>query len=239
MQYDISSLDCDRMAIHPQNPQLVNYMDSKLPVAGRVSSTNWKKGFTKAMVYRYVLLMYDKDSPIQEMHSLDWYGKKFESVAYAGFELKKSRDGHYRFNDAVLEMVLGKNDDVTDIIISFLGFQNNHKWNHLVYLHESLMHYVKDALSGKEQESRDRKEVRLVYDEIEKVSQDMGHVYEETEDFVDRFYYQIEASRLSIKPEDYARALADGVDLRGDNPYGVGYVVDKISFVGDELPDDA
>jgi len=201
-----------------------------------VSDKNWVKGFAKATVYRYILLMYDRNSPIQEMHSLDWYGKKFEAVAYAGFEFKKSKDGYFRFDQRVLDMVIGKNEEINDMVISFLGFQNNHKWNHIVYLQESLMHYVKDALSGQKTDKKDRQEVRNVYDEIERISTDLGRVYEETEEFVNRFYYQIEQSRLSIKPEDYA-GVFDESDLRADSPYGVGYMVDKIKFVGDEVPD--
>jgi hypothetical protein len=236
MQYDVKALDCDKMRIHPNSPQLVKFMEENIPKLGSVDY-EWKKGFTKAMVYRYIILQYDPNSPIQSMHSLDWYSKKFESAAYAGFELKKSRDGHTRFEDRVLDMVIGKDEKIADMVIFVLAWMNNTRWNHLVYLQESLMQYTHDVLSGVKQDSKERKEVRLIYDEIKKVSNEVGHVFEETEEFVSRFYYQIEQSRLALRPEDYAKGLANGDDLRADSPYGVGYVVDKIKFVGDHVPE--
>lgn len=238
MNYNINQLDCDRMAIHPGHPTVVKYFEKKIPLIKKIDSSLWVKGFPKREACRYILLMYDKNSPIQEMTSLDWFGKKFEACAYAGYELQKSKDGGYRFDEKVFDMVIGKIEEIADLIIAFLGFQNNHKWTRSVYLHETLMLYTKSAIMGKKQDASDRKEARLVYEEIEKVSRDMGHVYEDTQEFASRFYYQIEQSRLAIKPEDYARLLNAGDTLRGDNPYGVDYMVDKISFVGDHLPED-
>lgn len=236
MQYDVKALDCDKMRIHPLSPKLVKFMEENIPKLDSVEY-EWKKGFTKAMVYRYIILQYDPNSPIHTMHSLDWYSKKFESAAYSGFELKKGRDGHPRFDQKVLDMVIGKDEKIADMVIFVLAWMNNTRWNHLVYLQESLMQYTHDVLSGVKQDSKERKEVRLIYDEIKKVSNEVGHVFEETEEFVSRFYYQIEQSRLALKAEDYAKALSGGDDLRADNPYGVNYEVDKIKFVGDHVPE--
>jgi hypothetical protein len=236
-QYDLKELDCDGMVIHPNSPKIVTYLESKIPLLKKFPAEYDKKGFKKSMVYRYVLLMYDPKSPIQEMMSLDWWAKKFESIAYAGFELKNGRDGHPRFDEQVLEMALGKIQEINDIVILFIAWINNYRWNHRVFLHESILQYTKGALAGDKESVKGISEVRALRSEINVLDKEMIRANEETEEFVSRFYYHIEQSRLAIRPEDYAKRLADGDDLSSDSPYGINYRVNKITFAGDKIPD--
>lgn len=239
---DIKELDCDKMFIHPNSPQLVNFVENKIPQIKTISDKIYTKRFTKSMVYRYVLLMYDPNSPIQEMHSLDWFEKKYEACAYAGFELNKKRDGYLYFDKKVEQMVMGENDDINDIIIFFLAWSNNSKWDYLVFLRESMLGFTRDAIGKKNRDAKTSKEYRQLYDDYKNTANELAHAYEEREEFVSRFYYQIEQSRLAIRPEDYAEALSGDKDpsevLRADSPYGVNYIADKIRFVGESVPED-
>lgn len=236
MQKDIKELDCSKMVINPANPQMVKWFESNVPMPNSVHIEEFK-GFTKAMVYKYVLLMYDPNSHIQQMHSLDWWNKKNEAANYAGFQLHKGKDGYYRFHEKVDEFIFGKNDSVNDVIIHFLAWMNNYEWMHMVYLRESHMQYVKGGLNGNNIDVKSTKEARQIWSEINDVANKMANINDETQEFRSRFYYQIEQSRLAIRPEDYARALSEGADLRSDSPYGVNYVVDKPKFLGDHVPD--
>lgn len=237
MEYDLKNLDCDKMFVHPLSPHLVPKLEKEIPQLANIQY-NWiPKKFTKASVLRYVILLYDPNSPIQSFHSLDWFARKFEAVAYAGFDYTKSRDGHNRFDPIVLDMVLGKIKEVNDMIIFYLGWASNQKWRHLVYLQESLMAYTRVSLQGDTDSIKYMKEVRLVREEIDKTSNEIAHTFEETEEFVNRFYYQIEKSRLALRAEDYAMAIANGADFRADNPYSVSYQVEPLKFVGDKIPD--
>ena len=239
--HDIKELDCDRMLIHPNHSQLIKFIEGKIPRLKTLDSKHWDKGFTKSMIYRYVLLMYDPKSPIQEMHSLDWFGKKFEAVVYSGFQMTKGHDGYLRFDKKVFEMVLGQNDVIVDIIVNFISWVNNPKWNHRVYLEESVFQYTRGALAGDKEfaGAKATKEVREIRKEIASLDNEMARLNDETDEFTARFYYQIEQARLSIRPEDYAKRLSDGDTLAGDSPYPVGYVVDRIKFEGDSLPNEA
>lgn len=237
MEYDLKNLDCDKMFVHPLSPHLVPKLEKEIPQLAKINYDWQPKKFTKAMVMRYIILQYDPMSPIQSFHSMDWFSKKFESCAYSGFEMSRSRDGHMRFDQIVLDMVLGKIKEVNDMIIFYLGWASNQKWRHLVYLQESLMAYTRVSLQGDTDSIKYMKEVRLVREEIDKTSNEIAHTFEETEEFVNRFYYQIEKSRLAIRPEDYSIAIKNGNDFRGDSPYGVGYSVEPLKFVGDTVPD--
>ena len=186
------------------------------------------------MFYRYILLVYDQESDIQKMHSLDLFEKKYEACAYAGFKLSKSKDGYYRFDERVNNMVLGKEDCLVDAISAFLAYQNRPKWNYLIFLTESMLSFTRDAIGRKNRDAKTSKEYRALYDDYHKLSSEVGRVFDETKDFVRRFYYNIEKDRSSVRPEDYAERLEGGDDLRSDNPYGVNYVVDSIKFLGDD-----
>lgn len=235
-KHDIKDLDCEGMLIHPNNPHLAKFMESKIVQLKHMKHEYVTSGFTKVMVYRYVLLMYDPKSPVRNMMALDWFEQKYEACAYSGFELTKGRDGYFRFSDKVVDMILGKIDEVNDIIIAFLGWLHNSQWDYMVFLKESMLEFTRDALGNKTTAYKSATDYKKLYDDFRKLSMEHSKEEHDTKEFVDRFYYQIEQSRLAISPEDYAKALNGGADLRGDNPYGVNYVVGKIKFVGDHIP---
>jgi hypothetical protein len=219
---------------------LIKFIEGKIPRLKTLDSKHWDKGFTKSMIYRYVLLMYDPKSPIQEMHSLDWFGKKFEAVAYSGFKMTKGHDGYLRFDKKVFEMVMGQNDVIVDIIVNFISWVNNPKWNHRVYLEESVFQYTRGALAGDKEfaGAKATKEVREIRKEIASLDNEMARLNDETDEFKERFYYQIEQARNAIRPEDYAVAIAEGEKFQADSPYGINYAPSPIKFIGDELPKD-
>ena len=55
------------MLINPNSPKLTNFIDKEIPSISKIEIDNQPKVFTRSMVYRYILLMYDKDSPINKM----------------------------------------------------------------------------------------------------------------------------------------------------------------------------
>jgi hypothetical protein len=238
MEWDIKQLDVSKMIISPNHPQLVNFIEKEIPLMKSIKVKYTPKNFTKMMLYKYILLMYDPSSPIQSMHSLDFYEKKYYACAYAGYPLKKGKDGHKRFDSRVDEMVLGENEEITDAVINFIGYINSPQWNYLVFLHESMLAFTRDAMGKKNRDSKTSKEFRALYDAFYEISNQIGHVYEETKEFSRRFYRQIEISRSSVKPEDYAKALSDNDELRGDSPYPIDYVPNKLTFIGELPPDE-
>ena len=133
-KWDVKNLDTTKMLISPNDPRLVKYMESNIPSIKSIKIKYKDKVFTRSMVYRYIILQYDPNSEIQSLQQLEWFAKKYQSVGYAGFKLKKGNDGHMRFDKEVDEMIMGKNDAINDIIIEFLAWSNNTQWQYLVFL---------------------------------------------------------------------------------------------------------
>ena len=233
MNWNIRDLDCSKMLIDPMNPRLVSFLEKNIPSFKKADIEYQDKVFTKSMIYRYILLVYDPESEIQKMQALDFFGKKYEAVGYSGFKLGKGNDGHMRFDKRVDEMVFGKNNAINDLILDFLAWSNNSQWEYIVFLKEAMLGFTRDALGRKITKHKSSQEYMKLYQDYRTASQDLGHTFDETEEFVSRFYFKIEASRLAIRPEDYSKAIANGDDFRADNPYQVNYVVDKIKFLGD------
>lgn len=233
--YDLKELDCSRMCINPMSPKLVGFIEKNIPSLYLIQHEYKAGEFTQSMLYRYILLMYDKESPIQKMHSLDYFERKYEACAYAGFKLHKQKDGSFKFSKEVDDFVMGRDASVVDMVVEFLGYQNNVHWNHLIFLYESMLEFTRDALGNKNRDAKTSKEYRALYDDFFRVSNEIAHTFDETEEFVSRFYANIERSRLAIRPEDYAKALAEGDEfLNQDSPYPIGYNVDKLRFLGDD-----
>lgn len=232
----ISEIDCSKMCIHPQSPQLVNFMENEIPQLKHIKVEYQKKVFTKGHVYRYILLMYDPQSPVLKMSSLDHWGHKWQSVSYAGFPQKRSRhDGQMRFDDRVLKMVLGEDNAINDMILLFVKWVNVKDWGYLVYLNEAMAVHILDAMRNK-QDSKSIKEVMLLKKEIADLSRQMAKEEVERDEYISRFYYQIEQSRNAVRPEDFAKRLNDGDDLSGESVYGAGYTAKQLKFVGKESP---
>lgn len=229
---DYNQLDCGKLPIHPYSPTFTKWMEGNIP--------NIKKrdtGLNKACGYRFAMFMYDHRSPIHELVDLDWFGRKFEAAEAAGFELKKDKHGNLRFDDKVLDALIGKNEDFNDLIIDYVSSQNQQVWTELVYLQETVMRNIKDVLGGDRGDSATVKMVRDIYDRMEILRKKFTMGEEDSEDLKRRVYYRIEESRLAIRPEDYARRLAEGDDLSDDNPYGSNYIVSKLKFAGERIPD--
>jgi hypothetical protein len=221
------------MPMNPWHPHFSPYVKKNIP-------NMFKRDIGKLNpieCFRFIFYMYDIKSPIHEIPDLDWFGKKFEAAEAAGFELKKDKQGYLRFSTSVMDALLGKNEGFNDAIVDYLGWANSYEWTESVYLDETAMRYVKEALGGTRGDKTTIKAVQDIYERLAVLRKKMLFGNEDTEDLMRRIYHRIEESRLMIKPEDYARRLESGDDLSEDSPYGSNYVVGKIRFIGDKIPD--
>ena len=235
----ISDIDTSAMLFDPKAKGFLSTIKKTVPNI----ATRRYRSMRDSDVLKYIVLMYDINSPIIKEID-DWWKRKFEAAEAAGFKIIIEEDDKgnkiSKFEKETERMLIGNSSGVIDAIIDFLAYLKKPRWTELVYLNEELLNHTVEALSGNKGSAKDIKTVMMLHDSIgDVVTKFIGvNPKEETQKFIDRMYHRIEQSRLAIKPEDYAKRIQAGEDLREDSPYGRDYAVNRIKFVGDAIPED-
>ena len=223
----LDTLNTSRMIISPSDPEVAKKF---FKLVGEPPES-----IDRDDLARYILLMYDPNSPLVELVD-DYWSRKFDALELAGF---KQRNG--KFEPKVESFVLGKSNEVNDIVIDWLIYIAKPKWTHLVFLCESLIRYTRQAEDGINENKiapADVKAVNEIMDKMAKVVHEWLFKGDETKEFLERLYYKTHRELLKVHPEDYAKKLASGDNLDGDSPYGK-YKVEKLKFAGSKIPEEA
>lgn len=225
---NLVDLDCSGMIFSPRDPAFLKNISSTVPGL----SSREIKPVKEGPLYKYIVLMYDPNSPLVKTIG-DYWQRKLEAVEAAGFKIKD--DGS--LEQATEDWLIGKNEGVIDAIIDFLAYLKSPTWNLMVFMQEKLLRYTNDALSSRRNEDTKVNEVYQIGTKIQELNTKfLGEsIEEETKKFLVRLRYRVEEKRLGIRPEDYAKRLAQGDDLAEDSPYGPTYRVSRIKFKGNSV----
>jgi hypothetical protein len=225
---NLVDLDCSGMVFNPRDSGFIKNFTSTVP---GVSVRNVSP-VKEAPLFKYVVLMYDPSSPVVRTIG-DYWQRKLECVEAAGFKVKA--DGS--LEQSTEDWLIGKNDGVIDVIIDFLAYIKSPTWNLMVFMQEKLLRYTNDALSSRRNEDIKVNEVYQIGTRLQELNTKFigENIEEETKKFLVRLRYRVEEKRLGIRPEDYAKRLAQGDDLAEDSPYGPTYRVSKIKFKGNSV----
>jgi len=163
-------------------------------------------------VFRYMVYMYDKNSPL--LHITDIYKRKSKAAQLAGFEVS-GRAGKKRFSEFVIDVINCENEETNKMIIRMCILQRSDKFSLLVVGYENFYNTLKELVDSESDKTKDTKDKQAIYkeanlqaDQLEKLRFDIlnkdqnsyinrdlyGHVAEEVE------------RKLMISPEDYAFA---------------------------------
>lgn len=159
----------------------------------------------KNSVIRYIILMYDMNSPI--IKKVNDYGQRMLVSAYlAGF----LQDKNGIFDDEVKKMMSGGNNRVNKMIISYLKAHRSTKWalicaNWIVF-YEEIEKIIKREESNKKININTLQR-ELEMQEIEFSNQD-SNLYLQQE-----LFEQIEQENLfRLRPEGIAEYIEDGIE---------------------------
>ena len=218
----LQDIDTRDMLFDPKAGNFLSVMKNMVPNA-RTRNVN---SVGELCAYKYVVLMYDVNSPLVKDVS-DYWQRKVEAVDAAGFKI--APDGTL---DAKTEdLLLGKNTDVIDLIVDFLAYIKNPIWTTLIYMHERLLKCTSDVLGYGINESVKVDDVFKINNRIQELTTTfLGEsLKNETNDFKRRFSVLVEDKRLGIKPEDFIERMNNGDNLKEGSPYG-DYIPTKIKF---------
>ena len=191
------------------------YEDMLVPVhrlSEEVNIIQWYKKFQqykefsvdtvqdKNKLLRYIVLMYDFNSPFKNIKDL--IKRKTLCALEAGFE----QDDTQRFDAATISMMICSDAKINQMIISFLSFFNNHEYSYLVALLEGYRNELLKIVEG------DAKNLDLVQTYREQIKIMEGKMTNEdtSDELRHDLYAYVESRRLELRPEDIATKISLG-----------------------------
>lgn len=152
----------------------------------------------KDKVIRYIILMYDKGSPlIKRFTNLD--ARKREASAIAGFNQEEpSLKAYKEFQD----------EEFTEMVVEFLIYQNNYTWTMLVSNEQTFYEFQKTLLQESSMIRNDKDKISAIASKAK--------LMEESDKIVERinsYYKQVfteekvieTAKRIASSPEEIAK----------------------------------
>jgi hypothetical protein len=164
----------------------------------------------KNKLLRYIILMYDFNSPFNKIKDL--VKRKTLCALEAGFEQENSR-----FKDDIIKVMICADKQINAMIIRYLSFFNNHHFSYLVALLQGYEKELNNIMAG------DAKNLQLVQDymkQIEITERKMLNNDTSVELKADLYAY-IESKRLELRPEDIAKRMSmseDPLEGFGEEP---------------------
>jgi hypothetical protein len=152
-------------------------------------------------VMLYILCMYDKNSPYRKKFT-DVLKRKIEVAHDTGFQTIEGGN----FEPPVEDFLKGRNEKVNKKIVAYVRMHRNYKFAYLVTIDESYFNLMLEILGGKTNKISDAKEVQ---GELEETLLEI--LNEDTNPYLrDEILRYMENERLSLRPEDIAKAMQEG-----------------------------
>jgi hypothetical protein len=155
----------------------------------------------KEKIIRYIILMYDKDTPFRKRYN-KVNQRKIEVARYVGFE---HEDGGL-FSDDVNDMLMGNNNDVNRMVVEYVRHQKNYKYTYLVGLEEGFHTILQEVTNGK---ISNLSKLEDMQNQLEQTMTDLLNDDKSIGLREDLMEY-MEEERLELRPEDIAEKILNG-----------------------------
>jgi hypothetical protein len=173
----------------------------------------------------YIVLLYDKHSPIRQDIESPFAQKKKEAATLAGL----SNGG--RVSSEIADILIGEHDGFNMAFTKYLTFQHNFQLQKVAILEltqeKAMMNAMKDG---------SQKSLQLVMDVTNQLEEAINKLTGGEEIPKMKAAIQAEAGKLNegIRPEDYVEREKTG-DI--ESPYGGSYRPDDIKFLSHRKPE--
>jgi len=150
----------------------------------------------KNKVLRYVMFLYDKNSPFRAKFQ-DVLQRKVEAAKGAGWETVEGGI----FADDVERILRGHNITVNEMIVAFIRLHRNFKYSYLVGLEESFYRMMLEIMTG---EMGNVSKMKQTQEELEIIMLELTSE-DNNPELRDTLLRYVEQARLNLRPEDIAR----------------------------------
>jgi hypothetical protein len=164
-------------------------------------------------VLKYVILLYDKNSPLWSTIQ-DFNHRKITALQMAGFKVQPNGQFSVEVQQGI---IMGKNSVVNNMIVRYVFLFNNPKFVMLVGL---LQVYIN--LFTKIQSSSPKKEELLMFkqtaEDIDKLTADIFGG-KENQELENTLYEVLNMNKMLFRPEHVAERIANGEEPTNAKPY--------------------
>lgn len=208
--FDISDVT-EKTDIFEKFPKLNQYIEFRATLP---------KSLNRAILFRYIVLMYDSMLAVRELIP-DLGKRKKECAVFAGF---KETDG--KFDEHTEMVLLCMSDIVNAMIIAYCQMQRMPRFTSLVAIEEAHQKLLKVLLNEGTDKSAVLKTVNDMEREMEERKLDLLN-HDKSFHLYNSLYEATEIERLSLRPEDIAVRLRNGQPAVDVVPYGKKYTLEK------------
>jgi hypothetical protein len=204
------------------NPNDVDLVE-KLSVYGEFNRDDF--GVDKVKLFRYIILVYDLNSPMRT-HYIDLWERKRAVAILVGF--KTTKGGKFSSDEEAI--FVGENMAVNEAITKYVMLHGIPEYTALIAfqtgLHFEMLKVQKGVIS-----QAITKNINLLKDNIRSLT-DYLFGGDESLNVRRMLYATVEKDRFPL-PDDVVRRINSGDMLDDYNPYGE-YSVDELKYIGDE-----
>ena len=180
----------------------------------------------KEKLLRYIILMYDFNTPLRKEYP-DYWKRKKEASKLAGYIC------NVRLEKRVEELLLEKDMEINNMILKYIMLHGDPDY---VMLHTYSHMYVIINFNARSGEfgKDDIKNIKELNIQIKELTERLFGG-EPTDSLRNLLYKRIEEDRAVLTPEDFADQLTKGEDpLEGFDVYDKGYKPEKPKYLGHE-----
>jgi len=178
-------------------------------------------------IISYIILAYDLKSDVRKEYP-SRNQQKVEAAKFAGFKFTSNQ-----FDKTVEEILIGEDYDVNMAIVKYLSFFGKPELMTLEFLYNKQFLLLYNQNKGLDDEKDSHKTMMLLKDNINTLTEVIFGGSETITARTALYDYIQKNSTISVRPENIADKLSNDEPPLGDsNPYGEGYMPDKMKYLG-------
>jgi len=202
----ITDIDLSGFKYDPSNDKDIKKLQDEHPQAFK--NILWlehpKLSQYETNILRYIILVYDINSPLWEMVKTH-EEKKIKAMVMAGFE--HGDDGKFNY-DVEEALLYGRDDDVATMIVKYVYLFNSVDYSELVGMIEYNSQILKDIMKAK----TNNQTMKNLKDTSARIKELTSNIFggKETREIEEKLYEELAMSKLSLRPEYIVRQMMDG-----------------------------
>jgi len=204
---DINLLDGSVFEYNPKDNKELKRLEESHPDFHSVNAKSGLKTLKKEIL-RYIILMYDKNTPLRTMYN-GHYKRKGYAAIMAGFQRDPRTN---KFNNAVKDVILGQNDDVNRAIVRYVMQFFDADYLQLILYNELMGKQFRSSMDG--EKALTSTQVNAIQDIRKEIDRLTEKVFggNESRELEQELYRALEIEKETLHPDFVAKAYDDGIE---------------------------